>query len=69
MSVLPVSVDVLDAALALNSAHAVELSWLDRDRLTVLVDRAFHAALGFVEVGRARREKADKTVRYLMRTR
>jgi len=28
---------------------------------------AFHAALGFVEVGRARIERYDKTVRYLMR--
>jgi predicted GNAT superfamily acetyltransferase len=29
--------------LALNNAHAAELSWLDNDRLTLLLRQAFHA--------------------------
>ena len=32
-----------DALLALNNAHAVELSWLEPDRLSHLVDQAFLA--------------------------
>lgn len=32
------------AMLALNNAHAVELSWADEARLGMLVDEAFHAA-------------------------
>src|SRR5690606_7969016 len=31
------------AVLALNNAHAAELSWLEPDRLAELLDRAFHA--------------------------
>lgn len=31
------------AVLALNNAHAVELSWLEPARLATLIDRAFHA--------------------------
>ncbi len=31
------------AALALNNAHAVELSWLERARFDVLIARAFYA--------------------------
>lgn len=31
------------ALLALNNAHAAELSWLDRDRLSRLLGMAFHA--------------------------
>ena len=38
------------AVLALNNAHAAELSWLDADRLAVLLGRAFHARrIGHVE--------------------
>jgi hypothetical protein len=29
--------------LALNNAHATELTWLDRDRLTLLLRQAFYA--------------------------
>lgn len=41
--VLPVSPDAEAALLALNNAHAVELSWLEPDRLTHLLHQAFHA--------------------------
>jgi uncharacterized protein len=41
--VLPVSPTVEPTVLALNNAHAAELSWLDRDRLTLLLRQAFHA--------------------------
>ena len=38
------------AVLALNNAHAVELSWLDSGRLTALLARAFYArAIGHAE--------------------
>lgn len=40
---LPISPDVEAAVLALNNQHAVELSWLEPDRLHVLIGRAFYA--------------------------
>ena len=43
VALLPVSPTVEPAVLALNNAHAAELSWLDRDRLTLLLRQAFHA--------------------------
>ena len=43
MSLLPVTPDVLEAALALNNAHAIELSPLDAGALARLIDQAFHA--------------------------
>jgi uncharacterized protein len=43
VDLLPISPDVEPAVLALNNAHAVELSWLDADRLTSLLRQAFHA--------------------------
>ncbi len=42
-ALLPISPTVEPALLALNNAHAAELSWLDRDRLTFLLRQAFHA--------------------------
>jgi predicted GNAT superfamily acetyltransferase len=39
----PITRDVLPAVLALNNAHAVELSLLDATRLEGLLARAFHA--------------------------
>ena len=43
VALLPVSPTAEPAVLALNNAHAAELSWLDRDRLTLLLRQAFHA--------------------------
>jgi predicted GNAT superfamily acetyltransferase len=41
---LPLSPTVEPAVLApLNNAHAAELSWLDRNRLALLLRQAFHA--------------------------
>lgn len=40
---LAASPAVADALLALNNAHAAELSWLDPGRLAALVDGAFSA--------------------------
>ncbi|HUA52432.1 MAG TPA: GNAT family N-acetyltransferase [Candidatus Sulfotelmatobacter sp.] len=40
---LPVSADLEPAVLALNNAHAVELSWLEPERLAALLRQAFHA--------------------------
>ena len=42
-ALLPISPTLEPAVLALNNAHAAELSWLDRDRLTLLIRQAFHA--------------------------
>ena len=42
-ALLPISPIVEPAVLALNNAHAAELSWLDRDRLKLLLGQAFHA--------------------------
>jgi hypothetical protein len=43
VALLPLSPTVEPAVLALNNAHAAELSWLDGDRLTFLLRQAFHA--------------------------
>ncbi len=43
VALLPVSPSIEPAVLALNNAHAAELSWLDNDRLTLLLRQAFHA--------------------------
>jgi len=43
VALLPVSPTAEPAVLALNNAHAAELSWLDRVRLTLLLRQAFHA--------------------------
>jgi predicted GNAT superfamily acetyltransferase len=43
VALLPLSPTVEPAVLALNNAHAAELSWLDRDRLTLLLRHVFHA--------------------------
>lgn len=40
---LPISSDTEAAVLALNNAHATELSWLEPSRLTALLRQAFHA--------------------------
>jgi predicted GNAT superfamily acetyltransferase len=40
---LPVAPDAEPALLALNNAHAAELSWLEPARFGVLLARAFHA--------------------------
>ena len=40
---LPISPDVEGAVLALNNAHTVPLSWLEPDRLSLLLRQAFHA--------------------------
>ena len=42
-ALLPVCSTVEPAVLALNNAHATELTWLDRDRLTLLLRQAFYA--------------------------
>jgi uncharacterized protein len=39
----PITRDVEAAVLALNNAHAVELSWLDADRLRSMLAQAFYA--------------------------
>jgi predicted GNAT superfamily acetyltransferase len=47
---LPISADLEPAVLALNNAHAVELSWLEPRRLAALLRQAFHARrLGAVD--------------------
>jgi uncharacterized protein len=38
----PITDGILPAILALNNAHAVELSWLDVDRLKSLLQQAFY---------------------------
>jgi len=43
MGVEPIAPAAEPAILALNNAHAVELSWLEPARLTTLVGCAFHA--------------------------
>jgi hypothetical protein len=43
VALLPISPAVEPAVLALNNAHAVELSWLDEGRLAMLLRQAFHA--------------------------
>ena len=40
---LPISDTLETAVLALNNAHAIELSWLDADQLRVLIRGAFYA--------------------------
>jgi len=40
---LPILPDLEPAVLALNNDHVVELSWLEPDRLQVLIGRAFYA--------------------------
>jgi len=40
---MPISTDVEAAVLALNNAHAVELSWLEGDRLGALLRQSFYA--------------------------
>ena len=40
---LPITPETAGAVLALNNAHAVELSWLDADGLAALLRQAFHA--------------------------
>jgi uncharacterized protein len=40
---LPIASDVEPALLVLNNAHAMELSWLEPGRFSVLLGRAFHA--------------------------
>lgn len=42
-NILPIAADDEAAVLALNNAHAVELSWLEIDRLRHLLGQAFHA--------------------------
>lgn len=39
----PITPDAEAAILALNNAHATELSWLDSDRLSALLGQAFYA--------------------------
>jgi len=39
----PISDTLEPAVLALNNAHAIELSWLDADQLRVLIRGAFYA--------------------------
>lgn len=47
---LPVSPETEASILALNNAHATELSWLEPSRLTAMLARAFHARrIGRVE--------------------
>jgi predicted GNAT superfamily acetyltransferase len=43
MALLPISPAIEPAVLALNNAHAAELSWLDDHRLAMLLRQAFHA--------------------------
>jgi len=40
---LPILPDMAAAILALNNAHATELSWLEPERLATLLAQAFHA--------------------------
>src|SRR5215510_10137707 len=40
---LPISDTLESRVLALNNAHAIELSWLDADQLRVLIRGAFYA--------------------------
>jgi len=40
---LPISDTLESGVLALNNAHAIELSWLDADQLRVLIRGAFYA--------------------------
>jgi len=40
---LAISVEMEAAVLALNNAHAEELSWLEREQLTALLRQAFYA--------------------------
>jgi predicted GNAT superfamily acetyltransferase len=40
---LPISPEIETAVLVLNNQHAVELSWLEPERLHVLIGRAFYA--------------------------
>jgi len=40
---IPISAAMEDAVLALNNAHAVELSWLEREQLGALLQQAFYA--------------------------
>ena len=40
---IPVSTEMEEAILALNNAHAEELSWLERDQLRALLNQAFYA--------------------------
>ena len=42
-AIAPITPDALPALLALNNAHATELSWLDEERFAALVGQAFHA--------------------------
>jgi predicted GNAT superfamily acetyltransferase len=49
-NLLPISPVVEPAILALNNAHAMELSWLEDDRLAMLLKQAFYARrIGEVE--------------------
>jgi uncharacterized protein len=41
----PIVDGIVPTILALNNAHAVELSWLDLDRLKLLVRQAFYARM------------------------
>jgi predicted GNAT superfamily acetyltransferase len=43
LDVLPIPSALEPAVLALNNAHAVELSWLEADGLAALLRQAFHA--------------------------
>ena len=43
VALLPIAAGDQPAVLALNNAHAVELSWLAPDRLAALLGQAFHA--------------------------
>ena len=40
---MPITADVEAAVLVLNNAHAVELSWLEGDRLGALLGQSFYA--------------------------
>ncbi|MGF1623871.1 MAG: GNAT family N-acetyltransferase [Alphaproteobacteria bacterium] len=42
-AILPVGEEAIAGILALNNAHAGELSWLEADRLRHLLGQAFHA--------------------------
>ena len=47
---IPISADVEAAVLALNNAHAQELSWLEPPALRAIIDQAFYAkAIGDVD--------------------
>ena len=49
-NLLPISPAIEPAILALNNAHATELSWLEDDRLAMLLKQAFYARrIGEVE--------------------